>query len=294
NWVEIRNRGTRLTLSDDQTVVLNLAPGFGPWRYYGQSYSQISVCGNGWVAPGSTTSSAYSNTALPGGSVPAMVALNWDDLYPPTGGGVWYYHDAANHRFIVEWDSVAYYSQRTTFDKCQIVLYDTTVRSATGDNVFDIQYLTANGYISNTVGLQDQTMAVGIQCLFNGTYHRAAAPIVPGRCIRLTTDSVVTGAAEPAGTGVPLRLTLAASPNPVRRTAQIGFTLPRDGRVRLSVLDIAGRLVRTLADGELGRGRHAVTWDGRNSFGERVANGIYLYRIETGAGTIQRKAIVLN
>ncbi|MEO0077740.1 MAG: FlgD immunoglobulin-like domain containing protein, partial [candidate division WOR-3 bacterium] len=294
NWVEIRDLGTRLVLSDDQTVVQNLPPGFGLWRYYGVNYSQISICGNGWVAPGSTTSSVYSNTALPGGPVPQMVALNWDDLYPPTGGGVWYYHDTTGHRFVVEWDSVAYYSQRTVFDKFQIVIYDSTVHSATGDNIFDIQYLTANNYVSNTVGLQDQTMAIGIQCLFNGAYHRAAAPIVPGRCIRLTTDSVQTGANELTGVQGRLWLALAAWPNPVSRAAQVSFTLPQDSRVRLSVVDATGRLVRTLAEGEFVRGPHTAVWDGKDSQGQRVANGIYLYRIETNAGTRQHKAVVLR
>ena len=61
-----------------------------PFRYYGQNYTQVSICGNGWVAPGSTTVSAYTNTALPSDrDAAAMVCLNWDDLYPPTGGGVW-------------------------------------------------------------------------------------------------------------------------------------------------------------------------------------------------------------
>jgi hypothetical protein len=294
NWVEIRDRGTRLTLSDDQTVVQPLPSGFGLWRYYGQTYSQVSICGNGWVVPGSTTSSAYTNTALPGGPIPMLVAANWDDLYPPTGGGVWYFHDTAGHRYVVEWDSVAYYNPRTTFDKFQVIIYDTTVRSATGDNVIDLQYLTANGYSSNTVGLQDQTTAIGIQCLFNGAYHRAAAPILPGRCIRFTTDSVVTATSEPARAGTTLRLGLAASPNPVRRAARLSFVLPELGRARLSVVDVAGRLVRTLADGEFGPGRYTASWDGRDGSGQVVANGVYLYRLETAAGTLQRKTVVLH
>ncbi|MBN2538160.1 carboxypeptidase regulatory-like domain-containing protein, partial [candidate division WOR-3 bacterium] len=169
-WVEISGVGTRLTLSDDQTVVVPLPSGF-VWRFYGQQYSQLSVCGNGFVCPGSQTYSGYSNQALPYSTAPGLVALNWDDLFPPTGGGVWHWHDAANHRFIVEWDSVHYYSSALA-DKFQLVLYDTTVATPSGDNEFKVQYLTANNYVGNTVGIQDQAASIAIEALFNGSYHR--------------------------------------------------------------------------------------------------------------------------
>ncbi|MEO0108484.1 MAG: C25 family cysteine peptidase, partial [candidate division WOR-3 bacterium] len=56
NWIELRGRGTRLSLSDDQTVQISLPPQFGPWKYYGQRYTSISICSNGWIAAGTTTS----------------------------------------------------------------------------------------------------------------------------------------------------------------------------------------------------------------------------------------------
>ncbi|MEO0074356.1 MAG: M14 family zinc carboxypeptidase, partial [candidate division WOR-3 bacterium] len=98
DWVEIRGRGTRLTLGDDQTVQVDLPVGFGPWRFYGQQFTQISICSNGWVAPGYTNSTTYTPIMLPDAGVPAAVYLNWTDLYPPAGGGVWYWYDSANRR----------------------------------------------------------------------------------------------------------------------------------------------------------------------------------------------------
>jgi len=62
-----------------------------------------------------------------------MICLNWDDLWPTSSGGhgyVYYYHDAANHRFVIEYDSVAYYSQTTVYDKFEAVIYDTTVTTS--------------------------------------------------------------------------------------------------------------------------------------------------------------------
>ncbi|MBM3322735.1 hypothetical protein FJY69_04585, partial [candidate division WOR-3 bacterium] len=197
SWIEIRNRGTRLTLSDDQTVVVNLPSGFGA-RYYNQNYTQVSICGNGWVAFGSTTNSSYTNSSLPTTSIPMPVLfINWDDIYPPTGGGVWYYHDTTNRCFVVEWDSVAYYSTRTNFDKYQIVIYDTTRAAADGNSEILFQYLTAvQPGTSATVGIQDPTQQIAIQCIFDGTYTRGVSPWIPGHAIKFTTDAPNVGVAE--------------------------------------------------------------------------------------------------
>ncbi len=295
-WVEIRGIGTRLTLSDDQTVVVSLPTGFGPWTYYGQDYTHVSICGNDWVAPGSTTISAYSNTALPTTTLPAAVLLNWDDLYPPTGGGVWYYHDEANHRFIVEWDSVAYYSPRTTFEKFQLVLYDATVPSPTGDNVIDVQYLWKNGFNSSTVGLQDHTRLVAIQYLFDGTYHRGAASVAAGRAIRYVTGEPSTGVAQPeAGAGLkPSAVNLAVGSNPSPRKASIRWTMPTRERARLAIFDVGGRLTRVLVDASVGPGEYVTVWDGRDFSGRAVGAGTYLCRLETERGLKAAKLILVR
>jgi len=221
NWVEIRNRGTRLNLSDDQTVQLNLPSGFGPWRFYGQSFSQISVCSNGWVAPGATTITAYANTGLPTVSLPGAVCLNWRDLYPPAGGGVWWFYDTSNHRVIVEYDSVRYYSGGL-FDKFELVLYDTTVRTPSGDNVFWEQFYSHNGDWG-TVGEQDPSQSIAIEYLGPSGYHRAAAPVIPGRAIKYTTEYEV-GIKEPVGATSRSRLaSLVVAPTVVGRRPWCGI-----------------------------------------------------------------------
>ncbi|MFO7650970.1 MAG: C25 family cysteine peptidase [bacterium] len=292
-WVEIAGIGTRLTLSDDQTTVVPLPSGFGAFRYYGQNYNQLSICGNGWVGFGSTTASAYSNTALPATSLPPAVFLNWDDLYPPTGGGVWYYHDAANHRFIVEWDSVAYYSSRTTFETNQLILYDSTLAADDGNGIFTVQYLTNAGMSSSTAGAQDPSRAVAMQVLFNGAYHRAAAPIVAGRAILYSTDSVQTGVAE-GPVSAKLALRVGVSPNPLRGRATVRFTVPLGGRVSVALYDRAGRRVRSLADCEMAPGRHELSWDGRDEAGRKVAQGVYFLRLDAAGDRRVVKTVMVG
>jgi hypothetical protein len=297
SWIETRGRGTQVTLLDDQTVVVSLPTGFGA-RYYGQNYTQLSICSNGWVAFGSTTSSSYTNAALPSTSVPApTLFINWDDIYPPTGGGVWYFHDTANHCFVVEWDSVAYYNPRTTFDKYEIIIYDTTVASADGNSEILFQYLTANQPgTSATAGVQDPTQQIAIQCFLDGAYTRGVSPWVAGHAVKYTTDPPNVGIAEPefGANRVPKALSLAAAPNPVRRAASIRYGLPVASRVRLSVYDVSGRVVRVLANGNADAGTYLASWDGRDEAGRSVANGTYLYKLETQSGLRTVKSVLVR
>ncbi len=291
SWVEIRNRGTRLSLSDDQTITIDLPTSFGPWVFYGQHYHQISICSNGWVAPGQTSVTTYSNTQLPNSSMPPMVCLNWDDLYPPAGGGVWYYHDTANHRFIVEYDSVRYYSG-SNYDKNQLIIYDTTL--AFGDNEFVIQYLTANQTSSATVGMQDPTRTIAIECMFNGAYHRGAAPIVPGRAVKFTTDGPI-GIVEPGASSAlfPSRLILMAVPSLFRGRGLLRWQLPAAGFVRLAVYDVTGREIKTLIDATTPAGVFETVWDGTDNYGRNVAAGVYLCRLLTAHGeTVVRSVMI--
>ncbi len=293
-WVEINNRGTRLTLSDDQTVVVPIPTAFGPFRFYGQDYTQLSICGNGWIGLGSTTVSAYSNTALPTSAitVPAVFA-NWDDLYPPTGNGVWHYHDAANNRFIVEWDSVAYYSSRTTFEKFQVIFYDTTRAAADGNCEITVQYLSAaQPGSSATLGMQDPTRTIFIQQVFDGAYTRGASPWVPGHAVKYTSDAPATGLEE-GRIGFALgNRRLAAAPSVFREQTRINWQVRRDGPVELTVFDASGRAVRSLVSGRMTAGAYAMDWNGKDDAGQRLAHGIYFVRLTTEDGATRVKAVL--
>jgi len=63
---------------------------------------------------------------------------------------------------------------------------------------------------------------------------------------------------------------------------RIDYELPFTNHVKISVYNVSGQLVRTLFDGEQSVGRYTVSWDGANSFGERVASGVYLVQMMAG------------
>lgn len=78
-------------------------------------------------------------------------------------------------------------------------------------------------------------------------------------------------------------------PNPSAGPVTLGFSLAAPARVRLELLDCAGRRVRVLADGECAAGAHAPAWDGAGEDGRAVGPGLYFARLVTPAGTIVRR-----
>jgi hypothetical protein len=90
----------------------------------------------------------------------------------------------------------------------------------------------------------------------------------------------------------PLRL-LPAQPNPARGRATLAFWLPAPGPVRLTLVDISGARVRTLAAGALAQGRHELVWDGCDDRGRRVAPGVYAAHLEAaGERRVQKLVLV--
>ncbi len=75
---------------------------------------------------------------------------------------------------------------------------------------------------------------------------------------------------------------VSASPNPFGSATAIVFTVPAgtDGAVSLSIYDVYGRRITTLADEPMEPGVHSMLWDGTDGEGYRVCPGVYFCRIE--------------
>jgi len=87
DWVEISpgsgGQGASVGLTDydryqDDVVIMDLP---FPFTYYGKTFTELSVCSNGWIAFGRTDNRQYRNWAIPTPAAPDnMVAVYWDDL----------------------------------------------------------------------------------------------------------------------------------------------------------------------------------------------------------------------
>jgi len=86
----------------------------------------------------------------------------------------------------------------------------------------------------------------------------------------------------------------AAAPNPFVARSTLRFTLPVRSRASLAIVDIAGRVVRTLLDAELPAGAQSVTWDGRDDRGARVGGGTYFARLRAGDRVASRTLVFLR
>ena len=113
---------------------------------------------------------------------------------------------------------------------------------------------------------------------------------VPGDTVatgRILNDdnctAVSDGAVEFALTGI--------VPNPAVRGTRIGFTLPREEHVRLTVTDLQGRTLAVLVNEVRPAGRHTVRWDGAGPRGA-VAAGVYFIRCEAGGKVATRRLAI--
>jgi hypothetical protein len=84
------------------------------------------------------------------------------------------------------------------------------------------------------------------------------------------------------------------SPNPFAQSTSLTFDLAQRGAVSLEILDVAGRVVRSLAVADLAEGRHRWTWDGRDGGGRAAAPGVYFYRLRSESGEAVRRMVLVR
>ena len=95
------------------------------------------------------------------------------------------------------------------------------------------------------------------------------------------------------GISYPTRL-LSPHPNPFNPRVTVPFSLAEAGRVRVTVYDIAGRHVATLADDAFGRGELELVWKGRDDEGREVGSGIYFVKMEAPGFRETEKLVLLR
>ena len=161
SWEDITDRGTSISLADDG-ILGPFDLGFD-FNFYGESFSQIYIAGNG-VVNFSGDYVTWSNVAIPDPSAPrSMIAPFWTDLAPNQGGEVWYYSDG--NRMIISYIGVPHYDWGTgtgpyTF---QIII------SPNGSTVFNYMDMQAP-LNESTIGIQNGDGSIGLQTVYNQDY----------------------------------------------------------------------------------------------------------------------------
>jgi len=83
-------------------------------------------------------------------------------------------------------------------------------------------------------------------------------------------------------------------PNPFNPSTTIAFDLKVEATVSLDIYNMLGQKVTCLYSGSLGTGRHEFEWNGDSSSGNRVATGVYFYRLSTEDYSDSRKMLLLK
>ena len=83
-------------------------------------------------------------------------------------------------------------------------------------------------------------------------------------------------------------------PNPFNPTTEIRYALPQRSDVQLVIFNALGQQIRTLVSRTQDAGFHEIMWDGKDSNGQSVASGIYLYRIAAGNFSAVCKMILMK
>jgi hypothetical protein len=120
-------------------------------------------------------------------------------------------------------------------------------------------------------------------------YQDTIGGIVTGDCAKVKSGG--TGVRFQEFSGYQTRL----FPNPFVESNSITLSLPKAGRVKISIFDELGREVKILADESLGSGLHTILWDGTDKEGKPMPAGKYFYNIQIDGKKLPgEKAILLK
>ncbi|MCX6641329.1 MAG: C25 family cysteine peptidase [bacterium] len=202
-WIEASTQPGQVTINlpdhgeeQDMSTYQNLPFVF---TYYGQSYTIITICSNGWMAIGNCqTYFDARNMNIPGAlGPPAMIAPFWDDLHNDISINYW--QDTNNHRVVVEWKDV-HTAGGNGVNRFEVILYDPQYYpTSTGDGEIVFQYYTFNNVDASdnycTIGIENWQQNDGVEVSHANLYSPGSAVITAGTALKFTTDFSVTSAA---------------------------------------------------------------------------------------------------
>lgn len=182
--------------------------------------------------------------------------------------------------------------------------YALELRLESGDASLLSGFEPANGSALKASRVEGATAAVAMATLepfSSGTVAslRFTAGDTPFRAPVVTFARVNEVSAASGGTPVAPRLSLLGrpAPNPAKGPATVQLTIgtsDRSSAAQVSIVDVAGRHVRTLAHAPLGAGIHTLTWDLARDDGSAAASGLYFVRARVGASSFTQRLVVVR
>ncbi|RKX20208.1 MAG: hypothetical protein DRP35_06445, partial [Candidatus Zixiibacteriota bacterium] len=83
-------------------------------------------------------------------------------------------------------------------------------------------------------------------------------------------------------------------PNPFNPSTSIDYSIAKSEHVSIDIININGQIVRSLVDKVMPGGNHTIEWDGNSDDGQKVASGVYLYRLVAGDNKLVKKMTLMK
>jgi len=166
DWLDVTDVGQVVDFVQGNADNGNTGPmdlGFD-FQHYGNTFSTICICSNGWASFTDGTSVSSYDLPIPHTSAPNdLLAPFWVDLNPGAGGDVYYYTNSVDSA-IISWEEVYDKSEEGIFT-FQIVLV------APDTIVYQYESMGPEGYVDRaTIGMENSTGTVGLQVSRNEVY----------------------------------------------------------------------------------------------------------------------------
>jgi len=272
------------------------------FRYFGNTYSMVTVCTDGWLAPtrADTVGNNPVNDTLPNAHSPVgVIAPYWDNLFYPgdNSQNVFWYRDTQNHRFILQWDSVCYSSNHNVRMKFEAIIYDANYDTTpTGDSKIEFVYRNDPGVGSPTIGIESPNdHTTGMTLLYNSNYATTMhqTHTYPW-AIRITTripvyhnSSVSSGLNRDL---IPKVFAIQGPyPNPFNPETRISVAIPKTMPLKIDLFNVAGQLVRRIVSTNATPGHYNFTIRGDN-----LSSGEYFILVTAGSTHAVRKMMLIR
>jgi len=116
-----------------------------------------------------------------------------------------------------------------------------------------------------------------------------------GNLLVFQVDSIISGVNQESAGPLKIRYPeLIISPNPVRGSCIFRYWSGKEEKVRLTLYDLTGRVVRSFTSHVSRLTSHEFFWDGRDGNGKEVSSGVYFLRAVGGEKDITKKVIVVR
>jgi len=83
-------------------------------------------------------------------------------------------------------------------------------------------------------------------------------------------------------------------PNPFNPETSISYQIPNTNQVEIRIYNTIGIEIKSLVNEKQNAGHYNVQWDGKNSNGNKVVSGIYLYQIKAGDYVCTKKMALMK